>query len=175
VSFPMALERAVEYLNALNDDRLREALLQCSGSPAWCERMIRDHPFIGAEDFMAKSGLAWDSLPAKDWFAAFASHPKIGDVENLRKKISSTAAWASAEQAGVSSASEETLNRLAEGNARYEERFGYIFIVCASGKTAEEMLSILNRRLGNPPELELAIAGEEHRKITRLRIEKLQP
>jgi 2-oxo-4-hydroxy-4-carboxy-5-ureidoimidazoline decarboxylase len=165
---------SIEHLNSLDSDHLHEALLKCSGSRVWCEEMSRLRPFSGEEDFVEKSRRAWEKLSIEDWLDAFRSHPKIGDVENLRKRFSSTAAWASAEQSGVSSASEETLKGLAEGNARYEDRFGHIFIVCASGKTAEEMLSILNGRLGNERRVELGIAIGEHQKITQLRIEKLQ-
>ena len=166
---------AIENLNALDDDHLRETLLKCSGSPVWCEEMARVRPFADLKDFMEKSGRAWEKLSTYDWLEAFSSHPKIGDVASLRKKFASTEAWASAEQSGVRSASEETLTGLLEGNAKYEERFGHIFIVCASGKTADEMLSILNGRLGNEPHVELGIASAEHKKITQLRIEKLQP
>jgi 2-oxo-4-hydroxy-4-carboxy-5-ureidoimidazoline decarboxylase len=149
-------------------------LMKCSGSPVWCEQMTQLRPFSNAEDLLEKSGRAWEKLSTQDWLDAFSSHPKIGDVESLRSKFGSTAAWASGEQSGVYSTSEETLKSLAEGNAKYEERFGHIFIVFASGKSAEEMLSILKGRLGNSPEVELSICGVEHKKITQLRIEKLQ-
>jgi len=137
--------------------------------------MAQLRPFSDAEDFIEKSRQAWEKLSTQDWRDAFSSHPKIGDVESLRNKFSSTAAWASGEQSGVFSASRETLESLAEGNARYQERFGHSFIVFASGKSAEEMLRILNGRLGNSSEVELSICIAEHKKITQLRIEKLQP
>ncbi len=171
----MTLQFAVETLNSLDDDHFREALLQCSGSPVWCEHMSRLRPFSNAEDLIQKSSRSWKKLSTQDWLDAFNSHPKIGAVESLRKKFASTAASAAGEQSAVYSASEETLKSLAEGNSRYEERFGHIFIVFASGKTAEEMLSILNRRLCNSPAVELSVCSEEHQKITQLRIEKLQP
>jgi 2-oxo-4-hydroxy-4-carboxy-5-ureidoimidazoline decarboxylase len=165
---------AIETLNSLDDAHFREALLKCSGSPVWSEQMAQLRPFSDAEDFVEKSSRAWEKLSTQDWLDAFRSHPKIGDVESLRNKFASTAAWASGEQSGVYSASEETLKSLAEGNARYEKRFGHIFIVFASGKTAEEMLSILNGRLGHSPEVELSICSGEHKKITQSRIEKLE-
>jgi 2-oxo-4-hydroxy-4-carboxy-5-ureidoimidazoline decarboxylase len=169
-----ALQAAIENLNSLDNDQFREVLLKCSGSPVWCEQMTQLRPFSDAEDLIEKSGRAWEKLSTQDWLAALSSHPKIGDVESLRNKFTSTASWASGEQSGVYSASEETLKNLAEGNARYEERFGHIFIVFASGKSAEEMLSILNGRLGNSPEVELLISSAEHKKITQFRIEKLR-
>src|SRR5262245_38252647 len=159
----------IQKLNALHGDRLRETLLKCSGSPVWCEQMARLRPFADMADLIEKSERAWKSLSIEDWLVAFRSHPKIGDLDNLRRKFASTADWASAEQGSVYSASEETLQRLAAGNARYEERFGHIFIVCASGKSADEMLAILNGRLGNDPANEFEIASAEHKKITQLR------
>jgi 2-oxo-4-hydroxy-4-carboxy-5-ureidoimidazoline decarboxylase len=115
----------------------------------------------------------WHSLSEADWKEAFARHPKIGDIESLAEKFQSTAALASKEQSGVIGASVTTLNALAEGNAAYESKFGYIFIVCATGKSAEEMLAMLNERLNNDPDAEIHIAAQEQAKITRLRLEKL--
>ena len=111
-------------------------------------------------------------LPA-DWLEAFAAHPRIGDLDALRKKFASTANWCAGEQAGVAAADEAVLTALADGNRAYEARFGYIFIVCATGKSAAEMLAILTARLANDPEVELKVATAEQAKITRLRLEKL--
>jgi 2-oxo-4-hydroxy-4-carboxy-5-ureidoimidazoline decarboxylase len=171
----LTLEWVVDALNSLDEDQLREALQKCSGSFAWCELMTRQRPFSDAEDLKEKSDRAWERLSEEDWLDAFRSHPKIGDVESLRRKFASTAAWASAEQASVYGASEETLKSLTESNARYEQRFGHIFIVFAPGKTADEMLSILNRRLSNSRDVEFSICSAEHKKITLFRIEKLHP
>jgi len=169
----LTLQWAVDTLNSLDEDQLREALQKCSGSFAWCELMTRQRPFSDAEDLKEKSDRAWDQLSEQDWLDAFGSHPKIGDVESLRGKFAFTAAWASAEQASVYAATEETLKSLTESNARYEQRFGHIFIVFAPGKTADEMLSILNRRLSNSRDVEFSICSMEHKKITLFRIEKL--
>jgi 2-oxo-4-hydroxy-4-carboxy-5-ureidoimidazoline decarboxylase len=114
----------------------------------------------------------FDSSP-EDWKEAFAQHPKIGDLDSLKKKFASTAGWASGEQSGVGAASEQTLKALADGNRLYEEKFGYIFIVCATGRSAEEMLGMLQSRLQNKPEEEIKIAADEQNKITKLRLEKL--
>ncbi len=108
-----------------------------------------------------------------DWLEAFAAHPRIGDVDALRAKFAATAAWASGEQAGVAGASESTLRALAEGNRDYEAKFGHIFIVCATGKTADEMLGLLRERLANEPDAELAVAAAEQAKITAIRLRKL--
>ena len=114
----------------------------------------------------------WNDCTEKDWKEAFLHHPKIGDMEGLRKKFSKDQ-FAGGEQTLVNTASEHTLNELAKGNKEYEEKFGYIFIVCATGKSAREMLDILQSRLVNDPGKEIKIAMEEQNKITRLRLQKL--
>jgi 2-oxo-4-hydroxy-4-carboxy-5-ureidoimidazoline decarboxylase len=100
-------------------------------------------------------------------------HPRIGDVSKLREKYKATATWSSQEQRGVQEASEEVLQGLADGNREYEARFGFIFLVCATGKSAGEMLALLRERMNNEPEAELRIAAGEQAKITRIRLEKL--
>src|SRR5262245_37656217 len=135
--------------------------------------MLARRPFRDREALFDAGEATWLALEPGDWRAAFAHHPKIGDIASLRSRFASTAAWADGEQAGARAASEATLTRLAAGNRAYEERFGYIFIVCATGKSAAEMASLLERRLGNDPKTELRIAANEQAKITRLRLEKL--
>ena len=115
----------------------------------------------------------WFGLERSDWFDAFGHHPKIGDRESLRQRFARTAHLSEREQSGVDGASEEILAKLAEGNREYERRFGYIFIVCASGKSAGEMLELLRTRLPNPPDVEIRIAAGEQAKITELRLMKL--
>jgi 2-oxo-4-hydroxy-4-carboxy-5-ureidoimidazoline decarboxylase len=160
-------------LNNLSQDEALAALLRCCGSTRWAEAMSARRPFATKDDAFAAASEIEASLERADWLEAFAAHPRIGDVEALRKKFATTAAWCEGEQAGVQHASDDVLNRLASGNKAYEERFGYIFIVCATGKTAEEMLALLETRLHNDPETELPIAAGEQAKITRLRLEKL--
>ena len=119
---------------------------------------------------------AFETLTRADWLEAFAHHPRIGDVDALRAKFSTlgaTKAWAGDEQAGARDAAEATLHALAEGNRAYEAKFGYLFIVCATGKTADEMLALLQARLGNTPEVELSLAATQQQQITRLRLQKL--
>ena len=113
---------------------------------------------------------AFDQLDRDDWLEAFAGHPRIGDLDSLRHRFAATAALAAAEQAGTREASDRVLRALAQGNADYERRFGHLFIVCATGKSADEMLAILDQRLSNDPDVELEIAAGEQRKITRLRL-----
>ncbi|GAB3317560.1 hypothetical protein GCM10027511_27980 [Hymenobacter humi] len=136
--------------------------------------MVAIFPVADAETLMDQANTQWNKLSEADWREAFTHHPKIGgDVATLREKFASTSTWAEGEQASVKQASQETLEALAAGNTEYEQKFGYIFIVCATGKTAEEMLALLQARLSNKPEDEILIAAGEQNKITRLRLEKL--
>jgi 2-oxo-4-hydroxy-4-carboxy-5-ureidoimidazoline decarboxylase len=160
-------------LNILPKQQLIEELMKCCGSSAWVKRML---PFIPADDMielLEDAEEQWYKCREEDWREAFAHHPKIGDLGSLTEKFASTAQWASGEQRGVQVASKETIEALAKGNRLYEEKFGYIFIVCATGRSAEEMLEMLRSRLKNSPEDEIKIAADEQNKITRLRIEKL--
>lgn len=135
--------------------------------------MAQRFPFQNKEELLAAAEEVWFKLLPNDWLEAFTHHPKIGDLNSLRAKFASTRQWAEGEQASVSTASEEVLRALAEGNAAYERKFGYIFIVCATGKSAEEMLAILQARLPNEHATELFLAAVEQSKITRIRLEKL--
>lgn len=163
----------IEALNALPAADARAALERCCGASRWIEAMLAARPFADAATLFAASDRAVAPLERADWMEAFSHHPKIGEVSALREKFAGTAAWAGAEQGGAATANEATLLALAEGNRAYEARFGYIFIVCATGKSAGEMLAVLRARLGNAPDDELSLAAAEQRKITRLRIERL--
>jgi 2-oxo-4-hydroxy-4-carboxy-5-ureidoimidazoline decarboxylase len=163
-------------LDALNSGTKEEAyaaLLRCCGSTRWAEQMAARRPFASAKELFAAARATWQGLARQDWLEAFAAHPKIGDLEALRGKFAATAAWSAAEQAGVAGAAEATLRALAEANRAYEARFGHLFLVCATGKSAEQMLALLQQRLSNGPDEELRIAAAEQEKITRLRLEKL--
>lgn len=127
--------------------------------------MLAARPFVSRDDLMDRSDRIWRSLQRTDWLEAFAAHPRIGSR--------AARGWAAGEQAGARGADESVLTRLAARNREYEARFGHIFIVCASGKSADEMLALLEARLDNEPDAELSIAAEEQRKITRLRLDKL--
>ena len=142
----------------------------CCGSARWIERLLAERPFGSSERALRVARDAWFSLEPSDWQEAFAHHPRIGDVAALRERFAATGSLSEKEQAGVIDAAANTLGALLEGNRAYEARFGYIFIVCASGKTAAEMLDILRGRLGNEPADELRIAAEEHAKICEQRL-----
>ena len=165
---------ALTELNSLPKPALAEALQKCCGASAWVESMLAVFPVADAQTLLAQATAVWNQLREADWREAFTHHPKIGgDVEALRAKFASTSTWAEGEQASVKQASQETLEALATGNEDYERKFGYIFIVCATGKTAAEMLALLQARLPNQPETEILIAAAEQDKITRIRLEKL--
>ena len=161
-------------LNILPKPELTAALAKCCGSSAWVENMAAIFPVFDAENLMDAAKNKWNNLTEADWREAFTHHPKIGgNVEALREKFASTSTWAEGEQAAVKNASQAILEALASGNADYEHKFGYIFIVCATGKSAAEMLALLRARLPNSPVDEILIAMAEQDKITRLRLEKL--
>ncbi len=135
--------------------------------------MMQRRPFGSLESLIAASKDVWFSLTPADWQEAFADHPRIGDREALKKKFAETRHLASREQAGVDDAGDDVLDALAAGNQRYEKKYGYIFIVCATGLRAEEMLARLEARLDNEPSTELRIAAGEQAKITELRLRQI--
>jgi hydroxyisourate hydrolase len=163
----------LEELNRLPEDQARTAFERCCGASKWVRSMSAARPYAHPAALFTAADRAADALGPEDWREAFAHHPRIGDLASLRERFTATAAWAGDEQRSAASASEEILAALARGNRDYEARFGYIFIVCATGRSAADMLEFLERRLGNDPERELEIAALEQRKITRLRLEKL--
>ena len=164
---------ALSRLNEESAGAARDELRRCCGASRWVEAMNARRPFRDQESLLTAADEVWWDLEEPDWREAFAHHPKIGDADALRRRFASTREWAAGEQSGVRSATDETLAALAAGNREYEDRFGYIFIVCATGKTADEMLSLLRARLPNSPPNEIRIAAAEQAKITRLRLEKL--
>lgn len=129
--------------------------------------------FTSLEEIKKESDRIWFSLSEKDWKEAFTHHPKIGDVESLKKKFASTSVWATAEQSGINAASDEILSELKNQNEMYENKFGYIFIICATGLSADQMLSSIKTRMINNPAFEIRIAATEQNKITHLRLDKL--
>lgn len=162
-----------ETLNAAATPEAFRLLFHCCGSERWTRGMVAARPFRSETELLQRAEMEWQALARADWLEAFSHHPKIGDLDSLRKKFKDTAHLASGEQSGVKGAAEATLIALAEGNKVYEEKFGYIFIVCATGKSADEMLAILRDRLDNDPSAELVIAAGEQKKITHIRLAKI--
>ena len=141
--------------------------MRCCGSRAWADGMLLGRPFPDRNALFLAASEKWLGLGEKDWLEAFSHHPKIGD-RNL-----GAAKWESQEQRGAQGASEENLRALATGNEQYQRKFGFIFLVCATGKTAEEMLGMLRLRMHNEPRIEIRVAMREQEMITRIRLEKL--
>jgi 2-oxo-4-hydroxy-4-carboxy-5-ureidoimidazoline decarboxylase len=165
-----------EVLNALSPRAARVALSRACGSERWVDGMIGRLPFASAGAMWQAVDEEWARLSPNDYLEAFAHHPKIGeDVDQLRSKFKSTESFSREEQSGVIDADEKTLLALRDGNIAYEKRFGFIFIVCATGKNAREMLGLLEARLANEPEIELPVAAAEQLQITKLRLQKLAP
>jgi 2-oxo-4-hydroxy-4-carboxy-5-ureidoimidazoline decarboxylase len=163
----------LDELNALPEAEAHEAFARCCGASRWVGQMVARRPFVGVQSVLGIAFGFWMGLGPEDWREAFTHHPRIGDLESLKRRFASTADLASREQSAVAAASRVVLEALAEGNRAYEERFGYIFIVFASGRSAEEMLALLKDRLGNDPEAELRIAAKEQWKIMRLRLDTM--
>ncbi len=165
---------AVERLNRLTDAEARQALERCCGATRWVEAMLAGRPFASASALLDLARDVWNRLEARDFLEAFGHHPEIGaDLGELRRRFAATAALSESEQAGAAGAGAETLRALAGQNRVYRERFGYQVMVCASGKSAAEMLAILEERLNNAPDRELRSAAAEQAKITHLRLEKI--
>ena len=154
-------------------DEARALLHACCGSNRWVERMLARRPFGTTARLLAAAREQWFTLDPGDWQEAFSQHPRIGDREGLRARFPATHQWSEREQAGVASASDDVLEALAAANREYEDRFGFVFIVCASGKTAAEMLDLLRTRLKNDRAIELRAAAEEQAKIAELRLKRL--
>ena len=158
-------------LNALAPPEARASLTRCCGAARWVETMLARRPFASTATLYADAASAFAALGREDLLEAFAHHPRIGGDASAAPRA--TAAWSNQEQARVSEADAETQRQLRAANEDYLRRFGYIFIVCATGKSAAEMLALLRARLPNDPERELAIAAGEQARITRLRLDKL--
>ena len=149
-----------------------EELLPCCGSPAWAERLTGRRPFVDTSSLLAASDEVWLGLATSDWLQAFHSHPRIGEASAKVPVAARSSAWSQQEQLQAAAASDTAKQQLAEANRAYEQKFGYIFIVCATGKSASEILEILRRRMHNDADNELSEAAEQQRQITQLRLKK---
>lgn len=161
------------YLNELPEVRARAELLRCCASSRWTEAMVAARPFASDAAVLAAADRAWWALGPDDWLEAFAAHPRIGDRASADPRHAATRAWSSREQAGAATADEGVRAALAAGNAEYERRFGHVFLIRAAGRSADEILAELRRRLANEPTAELRAAAGEQATITRLRLERL--
>ncbi len=157
----------------LAEEKKKELLFQCCGSKEWVNKMHTVFPVEDLVELLEAAEEKWYECNEDDWREAFEQHPKIGDINSLKEKFTNTAEWAASEQSGINISDENTLQEFTKANSDYEEKFGFIFIVCATGMSAEEMLTILKKRVNNSLEEEIKIAAIEQLKITKLRLEKL--
>jgi 2-oxo-4-hydroxy-4-carboxy-5-ureidoimidazoline decarboxylase len=169
-----------ERINAALPEDARAQLQVCCGSSRWINRMLARVPFASREAALQAARDEWFALDFTDWREAFDHHPRIGaHTSSVAQDFSPAASLATvlsaSEQARVAAAADDVKRALAAGNRAYEERFGHIYIVCATGKSGEEMLAILNARLENDPETEIRVAAEEHAKICDLRLTAAVP
>ena len=158
--------------NDLGNDEAAAVVLPCCGSMRWAAMMASSRPFADEAAMLRCAEEIWWNLEEADWLEAFATHPRIGDPETPNRASQQSAAWSAAEQRDVMAEDDSVLTALAEGNRRYEERFGRVFLVCASGKNAREMLETLENRLANDEKTELREAAQQQLEITALRLKK---
>lgn len=167
------MTHGVAAFDALPDYDAAPLLETCCGSHAWIREMLAHRPFLSLMRILDEADEVWWSLAPDDWREAFDHHPRIGEQSAAAPQGAVALAWSADEQHGVAQSSEGTRQALADGNREYERKFGHIYLVCAAGKSAEEMLALLRSRLSNDPATELQVAAGEQAKITRLRLEKL--
>jgi allantoicase len=170
---PQASPGGIARFNELSAAQARQALLDCCGSTTWATQMLAQRPFASEKDLLEAADRIWNALAPADWLEAFHHHPPIGGSQAARKQSGQARGWSSGEQSRAQQASDEVRAQLAEANRAYHARFGVVFLICATGKSAEEILASARARLANDPDTERHIAAEEQRKITRLRLEKL--
>lgn len=163
-------------LNAASEPDARALLTRCCGATRWVEELLARRPFASRQQLFRDADEVWSRMVEPDLLEAFSHHPRIGeDLQTLRARFRDVAAWSGQEQAGVSDASDATLEALRDANRAYFDEHGFVFLICATGKSAQEMLSALRERLPHTRARELELAAREQAKIMRLRLEKLAP
>jgi 2-oxo-4-hydroxy-4-carboxy-5-ureidoimidazoline decarboxylase len=163
----------LQKLNGMPAAQAEAELLKCCGSRKWARRVVDQRPFEDVNDLLTNADSIWWSLEGGDWLEAFNHHPRIGEKKAAAQQSAAARAWSAQEQSQATAAAPEILRTLEHANRDYERQFGYIFIVCASGKSSEEILTLLLERMTNSPESELRVAAGEQAKITQLRLKKL--
>ena len=161
------------WLNSLAPDATCHELLKCCGSQRWAGAVEEGRPYTNLEELITRANAVWWTLDREDWLEAFRSHPRIGEKKVAKPVSAQSQQWSEQEQQGVTQTSPEVTGKLATLNYDYEQKFGFIFIVCATGKSSDEILALLEQRLANDAAAELPIAAAEQAKITELRLRKL--
>lgn len=164
------MSRVLDEWNRADAPAAQAAMLACCGATRWAHAMVATRPLATIAALSESADCIWATMEEKDWLEAFACHPRIG--ERKSQATGQSATWSKQEQASAATASDRILAELAEGNAEYERRFGFTYIVCATGKGAQEMLTILTRRLNSDRQTELREAAEQQRQITQIRLGK---
>jgi len=170
---PADRSKSLARFNALPRQRALRALLDSCGSRKWGQQMAERRPFDNESQLFEIASKTWSDLDRGDWLEAFQHHPPIGENRAKARQSATASHWSTTEQSSTQKAGPRVLEALAEQNRAYAEKFGYVFLICATGKSSEDILNALRQRLPNDPDIELRIAVEEQRKITRLRLEKL--
>ena len=163
---------ALAQLNAMPREEAERELMTCCGSRAWARQVASGRPYADFESLLAAADGVWFALSPDDWLEAFSKHPRIGD-RAARAAPEVERRWSEAEQSRAREGAPGVLTELAIANAEYENRFGHVFLICATGRSADEILKQARKRLHNDPESELRVAAEEQRRITHLRLRKL--
>ena len=163
---------SLESINNLSQSEAQLWFSQCCAAPKWFEGMAKTRPFTDIDNISQAAQDIWQQCHEQDFLIAFEAHPMIGDVNSLRAKYAATKNIASNEQQGAAQASEQTLQALADSNHQYLAKHGFIFIICATGLSAETMLDALMQRINNSTAREIELAAAEQIKITLLRLEK---
>jgi len=165
------MNATLQSWNAADQATALDAMIACCAARRWATAMVALRPIAGVFELSEAADRIWSTMEEPDWMEAFSAHPRIGDRKPAHATVK-FAAWSTQEQSSTNAAAEKVLEELAEGNALYEERFGFTYIVCATGKSADEMLAILNRRLSSDRGTELREAAEQQRQITQIRLGK---
>lgn len=158
--------------NSLDVESAAREILPCCGSQAWAEALTASRPLTNEAELIAASNAIWLSLPEAAWQQAFDSHPRIGQKHAQTHATEESLRWSAQEQRTALSIDTSAKLALEDANRRYEQRFNRIFIVCASGKSSSEILSILEARMNNDPQTEFLEAAEQQRQITQLRLHR---
>ncbi len=166
------MKQVLARWNALPSGEAAVEILSCCGSRAWAANMAARRPFADQQNLFQAADECWQNLPEADWLEAFRSHPRIGEQHAQKKTTAVSAAWSRSEQGQMQEADAAILMRMREGHREYEERFGRIFIVCASGRQPAELLRILESRLANDPAQELLESAAQQQQIMQLRLRK---
>jgi OHCU decarboxylase len=167
------LNEKLKELNQASSETAESVFLSCCGSRLWAQKMVEARPFADVSALLNQAEEIWQNLALQDWLEAFTAHPKIGAKKGVPHQTAQSAKWSQGEQSGTQTAADSVRADLEKANRLYENKFGFIFIVCATGKSAEEMLEICRRRLNNDADTEIVAAAKEQRKITEIRLKKL--